>query len=353
MESGANEAEKPKYYQGLTIRGSKNTKWAQEGAAGRNQSKQSQANPPPLLQACYRGSLASVEWFLSDTPSRLYKTFAASQQASLSLPPGSLDQAIDNWLGTRRHLALHCAVMSQKSSPNLIKYLIKAIPESLESRSISGHTPLSLAFSLGKVEIAETLITAGADQTTRDLIGRNILHLALCDVEAKLLSYLDNLHALIQLIDKQILPSLFLERCQEGPAPLTSLAGWLLDLRSRYGGESKIEPATLESLSQFLRGDELRTMDGSGQLPLHQAMKENACGHVDVIIKMDPSLLFYENAMGQTPLELADSLYVRHYTDEAPSLQQDRYGVKKTIANRDPATFLPDYVANPDPPVVK
>ena len=288
-----------------------------------------------------------------------------------SFTSGSLDRAIDSWLGTRRkqgfllqcevtdtwcigHLALHCAVMSEKSSPDLIKYLIQAVPGSLESKSASGHTSLSLAFSLGKLEAVETLIAAGADQTTQDLIGRNILHLALCGVDGQTRSDIGNLRGLIQLTNKRILSGLFLERCQEGPGALTPLARWLLDLQPRYSWHARVEPAAaLEALSEFISREQLCMMDGSGQLPLHQAVKMNSHGLAEVLIKMNPSLLFYENAMGQTPLELADSLYVRPCTDKPSSLDENRNTEVTSILDRDPATFLPDYIANDDPPVVK
>ena len=35
---------------------------------------------PPLLQAALKGSLASVEWFLSDMPTRQYLEFAGTHK---------------------------------------------------------------------------------------------------------------------------------------------------------------------------------------------------------------------------------------------------------------------------------
>ncbi len=103
-QSGVQEEEKPKYYQGLSIGGKKMTKWARErGGSGHDTLNES---TPPLLQAAYQGGLAAVEWFLSDTPLRLYKEYAAnnaadSQLKTLTKAHGGLDQVFSTWLKQR------------------------------------------------------------------------------------------------------------------------------------------------------------------------------------------------------------------------------------------------------------
>lgn len=66
-------------------------------------------------------------------------------------------------------------------------------------------------------------------------------------------------------------------------------------------------------------------MDGSGQFPLHQAVKQSYTGLVKIMLAHDPALLHRENAMGRTPLELAESLYVRVIVKGNPDIRTCRY----------------------------
>lgn len=72
---------------------------------------------------------------------------------------------------------------------------------------------------------------------------------------------------------------------------------------------------------EFGGEEALRMMDGSGQFPLHQAVKHSYTELVKLILGHDPALLARENAMGQTPLELAESLYIRDCTRGNPDIR--------------------------------
>ena len=61
---------------------------------------------PPLLDAALAGNLDSVEFFLGDTPHRLYSEFSKSKASRddirfkhLKESPGGFDRAISKWLG--------------------------------------------------------------------------------------------------------------------------------------------------------------------------------------------------------------------------------------------------------------
>ena len=75
----------------------------------------------------------------------------------------------------------------------------------------------------------------------------------------------------------------------------------------------------------FGGAEALTMMDGSGQFPLHQAVKHSYTGLVELMLQHDPALLARENAMGQTPLELAESLYVRECTKGNPDIRAGGY----------------------------
>lgn len=111
-QSGVKESERPKYYPGLSIGGKKMTKWAQEGG-GRWSSNIPNDAMAPLLQTAYHGGLAATEWFLSDTPFRLYKEFGTNNSEDsrlkvLAKAHGGFDQAVASWL--RRRSMLFIAV---------------------------------------------------------------------------------------------------------------------------------------------------------------------------------------------------------------------------------------------------
>ena len=100
-QSGIQDEQKPKYYQGLSIGGKKMTSWARE-RSGDYQQRMGES-VPPLLQAAFEGGLAAVEWFLSDTPFRLYKEYSVNNADDhrlkmLAKAPGGLDQALSSWL---------------------------------------------------------------------------------------------------------------------------------------------------------------------------------------------------------------------------------------------------------------
>ena len=108
-KSGVAPKNKPRYYQGLTVYGRKRTDWAE---AGRRTAKISTGlKDSPLIFAVMDGSLASVEWFLSDTPLRCYLEFTKSKAAEaderivhLGRSPGGYEGAISRWLAHGRKL---------------------------------------------------------------------------------------------------------------------------------------------------------------------------------------------------------------------------------------------------------
>lgn len=93
-----------KYYQGLSVYGTKRKDWA---TAGRDTSN---VNPEerhsPLHIAAFEGSLESLEWFLTDGPLRKYKEFVGNNQDNLYLKKladaeGGVDKTLAGWLDAR------------------------------------------------------------------------------------------------------------------------------------------------------------------------------------------------------------------------------------------------------------
>ena len=260
-ESGVQTDDKPKYYQGLSIGGKKMKNWARE-RSGMYETNALNRMTSPLLLAAEQGELTSVEWLLSDTPLRLYKQYGINNADDprlkiLAKTHGGFEQAVGTWSKQRSecfarisnldvtnlgvgNLALHGAILSSNDnkpkSLQVIDYLLSVMPSSIDlPASKSALTPLSLAFVTGRLDAAQALIKAGADQTTRDSQGKNLIHLALRYLSRAVSSNpAKELESLLSLIDKRLLPSMMTERCRNGPTGLTPLAYWLTLSSERY-----------------------------------------------------------------------------------------------------------------------
>lgn len=104
-KSGVAEQERPRYYQGLSIGGKKMKRWAREHSGNASHDSLS-LQSSPLLKAAEQSSLVAVEWFLSDTPFRLYNEYGAANAKdprlqSLAKAHGGFDQTVGAWLKQR------------------------------------------------------------------------------------------------------------------------------------------------------------------------------------------------------------------------------------------------------------
>ncbi|KAL9611524.1 MAG: hypothetical protein Q9167_003849, partial [Letrouitia subvulpina] len=371
-QSGIEDTEKPRYYQGLSIRGRKMTAWAREHRE-RGYNTASSEKIPFLLQAAKAANLPAVEWFLSDTPFRLYREFGANNKddprlKTLAKAHGGFEQAVSSWLKFKDGLVLYAAIASKadgKRALEVLKYLIGVFPNTVSAPIVAtwanSITPLAFSITRGHLMAARALIDAGADQTCRDSTGKNLIHYALHHIGGQDKPDTRFLRDLLGLIDKRLLPSMFTERCRDGPGGLTPLAYWLdyphyknnrystrRDFRF-YNFKHKAIRATVSTMLDFDGAEAaLYMMDGSGQFPLHQAIKALCHPLVELLLERDPSLLDRENAMGQTPLELAHALYVRECTQGNPDIDVRTY---EPMDKRRPEDFVGksvDYLDNYD-----
>lgn len=71
---------------------------------------------------------------------------------------------------------MSAAIMSQDEtgSANLVEYLLRACPESLEANNIGGLAPLAVACWLGRLSLIKMLIAHDANQSTKDSNWDNI-----------------------------------------------------------------------------------------------------------------------------------------------------------------------------------
>ncbi|EXJ92942.1 hypothetical protein A1O3_01498 [Capronia epimyces CBS 606.96] len=325
QKSGIELAGKPKYYQGLTVHGKKRQDWAEAGRLGSHRKPQDTEEQIPLLTAIIEGDLEATEYFLSDAPLRRYleftETFKTDKHVqALAQAEGGVEAALNTWMSTRNNLALHMAVLSpprRDGSQPTFDFLLKKMPESLETRSADGKTPLWLAFRVGRFYAAKKLIEAGARVMTKDDAGRNVLHALLDEIDHREHALL---RSVLSMLDREVVTRLLLERCGgTQPTGMTPLAMFLnrIDIDAKTGWEE-----SLKLILSYSDGKDLEKMDGAGDYPLHSLVRRGHLELVKFIVAYRPSLLHYENATGMTPSEVVTVSYLRRLIDHPPELVQ-------------------------------
>ncbi|KAF2202189.1 ankyrin repeat protein [Delitschia confertaspora ATCC 74209] len=325
--------ETPKFYQGLSVHGKKRADWA--AAARRTPTPTVTESSPPLLRAAFKGGLESVEWFLSDASARYYREFMEANLSDKHIEHfsscGGLEKVLSKWLRARRELVIHCAVMAHPSgeSHRLIKYLLKTVPESLETKSISGYTPLALAFHLKRLEAARILVDAGADQTIRDNWGNNLLHLVGTSPIRPGESPVDY-QAFFDLIDRRLLVPMLSERSAINPGSCTPLA------RHVYYSQRPDVIEQLLKLAEPTDNKHLELLDGSGHTPIHAAVQHQQLNLLKLMLEHRPDLLYRENATGKTAMEMAEDAYIASRVADVPILpnQFTRMDIREKSPNK-------------------
>lgn len=362
--SGVEITKKPKYYQGLSVHGKKRADWA---AAGRDtQCESSRDEHPPLLQAARLVNLDSIEWFLSDAATYAYAEFAEHNKKdvriqSLAKAKGGLQASISKWLNLRSKLLVHIVVLSKTDdeSLELLRYLCKTYPDAIHHKSGAGLTPLQLAFSLHRVEMAKILIEAGADQTCRNHASENLVHSALKSNLIARDNGREKLQELLKLIDSRLISGMLTERTNSEPGAATPLAQWLYtSLRTHYNpyyGNHQpsnaqsvldIQTETLRIILDFSGGADLGLVNSEGDTPLHAAIRYGTDHLLRAMLSRRPDLLFRENASGRTPYEMAqDAQLAQNVFKNPPPIGQQRhryYGqpASSKILERDAAAFV-------------
>jgi ankyrin repeat protein len=349
-KTGVELRENPRYYQGLTVYGKKRKDWAN---AGRNVvSRPKDSTESPLLRTAQKGCLESVEWFLSDAPLRNYLDFGKTKRAKddlrfnhLSQSSGGFETAVKKWLGAENDLVISAAVLGPNDghAHRLVEYLIKAYPSSIEAKGASGITALYMASWLGRVDLVKLLIAHGADQSTKSPSYDSIIHAALANDPDP-----EKLEVFLKAVDADLLAHLVLERSglkvSDGRTPLHR---WLATHAKSISGKPERYIKILHLLLQYSNGKELDTLDARGDTPLHTLIREQAnLAMIREILTFNPQLLHRENAVGQTPAEVAHDTFVRacvpHRYDRWGYNHYHRHGdktVAQVLLNRSPEEF--------------
>ncbi|KXN68680.1 ankyrin, partial [Conidiobolus coronatus NRRL 28638] len=377
MDPQAVVKNKSQFYQGLMVYGKKRKDWASRGAGMSFDSSIAKLSniESLLLKSAYSSDAEIVVWMLREffngdfdlsglpNPQKLFKDFIKvakkdQKYKCLAEPTAGFDNMLNSWLGMNSFLVLHSVVMApiQENSVELLKYLLKKMPDNVDSRSPNGWTPLMIAFFSHHHNYAKLLIENGANQTLKDYQGHNLVHMAIYPPasfvkreQIKLRIKYDSYRKLFGLIDDLIRPSMFVERCMTKPGSLTPLH-WLI--LCEHGPNSQISSGNAcmrdkdmaqiaETILEFSSGEELDIINGAGDAPLHSTVMKRLPETAKVLVKYRPDMISRENAVGRTPVEIADGLITSFYINEMPAEgllnQNHRYRVRESILDKTPA----------------
>lgn len=228
------------------------------------------------------------------------------------------------------------------------------MPECIDAKSQELMTPLLVAFRLHRVEAARILIEAGADQTARDNTSNNIVHRLLQNPKSNENEKMtEEIPALLNLVDKRLLPTLFLERSSEYPGSLTPLAQFV-NRPSRttayhHHHRHTYDEEVVQTVLKYSKGAELNSINGEGHTPLHVSVRDNDEMLAKIILEKDPDLLLRENATGRTPFEMAEDRHIASFVSNPPDLgtghranRTKRIVAAGPICERDPKEFVAD-----------
>lgn len=219
--------------------------------------------------------------------------------------------------------------------------VLSKFPNALDWKSKKGITPLLLAVSLCRIDAVKYLIKAGADQTLRDAVSRNLLHYILRPRNDNRAASLKSKKTMLDLVDKRLIKSMFLERCSCEPTSLTPLAYWLHSDFDEYRKDDNFVELqeTLDLILDYSGNEVLELMDGAGDYPLHYIVKRGYFMLIPAILKRNSSLLFRENAVGITPLEMCNTKLIRNYIDHPPSIE-GYHSVPTSLESKSPSDFV-------------
>ncbi|KAI5853801.1 hypothetical protein BZA05DRAFT_394781 [Tricharina praecox] len=203
-----------RYYRGLTINGEKNADWlrdANSSHANSSHANSSHANSShanyshansshansshavfrgeggqrPAQVAAYHGALESLLWLQSDEPWKAVTTFISNDPTSKKarfLEQHGFVPHFENGLGLATNLLPHTCIQGWKDTmirdtrAKAMTYFLSR-PSAATARTDEGLTPALFAVQQSNRGAIEYLLEEGADFSTRDSDGRNILHL--------------------------------------------------------------------------------------------------------------------------------------------------------------------------------
>lgn len=329
-KSGAKITSQSEFYQGLTVHGRKRQDWAAEGR-GHGSDCANEADMSIILDMTFNGSIATIEYCMSGGPLRHLKDFAQAnidadaRIQALSHMPGGIDKALTAWWKARMHLALHIAIMApplEDGSCPAFDHALEAFPQHLESRDNNGNTPLHTAVRLGRVYAIRALLKAGADQLSRNEKGENVVSMIM-STQLYTTDNVELLPSILRMFDSELVTEMLLQRDTSTPVyghiSMTPLARALVTNQPCQNAINMCQ-----YVFDYTDGKDVAVLDGAGNYIIHYLARSDREVLVKYLIDQRPEILYWENATGQTPVDVAQTAYLRSIIENPPKLPEPR-----------------------------
>ncbi|KAL7276030.1 hypothetical protein RUND412_000999 [Rhizina undulata] len=320
-ESEETRIVKPKFYPGLTVRGKKLKEWAKQANPGYSNNRPGWSSRKIMECASYNRCLDSIKWLLSPKPLACLQHYMANNQedanVKLLMKQGpKLGELLRSSLGTDIKPLPHLLLKGWRDdSLDTLKYFLTEIGLS-EAKCNHGMTPALYAARLLRKSALRfmALEEVGVNFAARDLYGKNIAH--------KLLEgwafYMRNnkwnrkMESFIEFLDI-IPPNILSEawRQRTFKSQLTPLAWYL----SR---NASMHIPTVKLILDYSKGDDLKIPDGEGNWPIHVLFQKGLYKIAKIVLDMFPDMLFKENAVGRTPIEIITDQYLINISSNPP-----------------------------------
>lgn len=266
------QMQKPQYYQGLTVYGTKRKDWASSSypAFGTNSDKMQK----PAQVAVYYGQLESIKWLLSDRPFKCLKEFMDAHPGTmrtklLTKQADGLGFLLQKGLGVETTLLAHLAIKGWADTYPMetFRFLLSRSGALLARTNLHLNIPLyavqEAAYENQKKVVIAELRRPEYDETdfaARDIIGRNVAHHALVPL-GRGITDAKHLADILELLPGDVLETAWTQRIVG--TSQTPLAYWL----STQVGSLHIP--TLRVILKYSKGRELGIANSEGNLPIH------------------------------------------------------------------------------------
>ncbi|KAH9017612.1 ankyrin repeat-containing domain protein [Lactarius pseudohatsudake] len=206
---------------------------------------------------------------------------------------------------------LLCAVIDNKI--DVLKQLFELKPNMMEEalhlrvRTMSFNPLLAAAYSCIDTEIVDLLLEKGCDPSERDFRGWNIYHIACLSSDNEGLQFVEHL---LKTLPEELTRELMTQTSRE--ASNTPL---MLAIKRKNAAIARV------ILEFGIHPSVLLLRDPDGSTPLHVAVQNADTVLAEVLLKYGPTQLLYtENCVGQTPLDIASLKGLPRVTGSMPSV---------------------------------
>lgn len=307
--------ETPTYYQGLKVRGKRQSEWASASGQG---GLVADHYHKPLHVAVNTANFESVRWLRSSRPWECLQKFMQANpdtdEVKLLREQGDkLQDLLEKGLGLKTNLLVHMVVHGwNEGSSRMLRALVQERPEYLTAATDNMVTPALYAVQRQCKEAAKELIDLGADFSARTKGGKNILHLLIDDNTSH-----ETLKEWVEILPRDVVERCWTQRIAQ--IQRTPLDKYLSD-KIKYGPyeniRNKIDLRVVKFIVEQSGGHELTITNSEGNTPIHTAFTKGYLKLAEYLISLRPSHLYRENANGRTPLEIIRSRFLQSVLSE-------------------------------------